>query len=258
MTDSLANPAAKRWVVRRQPRSAPKLRMFCFPYAGGSASAYHMWPDDLPASVDLCAIQLPGRESRIAETPQRTIAAVMPAIAVALRPLLDIPAIFFGHSMGGLLAFELAREFRRSGYPEPACLLISGRQAPQLPNREPPIHEMPTPDFLRAIRKLEGIPAEVFEDEQLLELVLPTLRADFALIESYVYEPGTPLNMPISVFYGRDDIAVFRTDAAAWQEQTTSRFTLHDLPGGHFFFRTAHRQLLSEITTDLQPLLQDQ
>jgi medium-chain acyl-[acyl-carrier-protein] hydrolase len=230
--------------------------MFCFPYAGGAASAYRGWPGDLPETVDVCAVQLPGRESRIAETAPRTLAEAIPAITAALRPMLDIPYVLFGHSMGGLLAFEIAREFRRAGYPDPVHLVVSGRPAPQLPNRGSPIHDLPTPNFLQAIREFDGTPAEVFENEQLVELVLPTLRADFALVENYVYKPAARLGMPISAFYGDGDMAVGRADAAAWQEQTTGSFSLHDLPGGHFFLRTAHRQLLRQITADLMPLLQ--
>jgi len=244
-----------RWLVRRGSPALARLRLFCFAHAGGAASTFRDWPAELPPAIDVCAIQLPGREGRIAEEPLTSLAATVPAVAGAIRPLLDVPFAFFGHSMGGLIAFELARELRRTGAPQPSHLLVSGRRAPTVPTRKADIHALPTPEFLRAIRDYDGTPAEVFENEQLLELILPVLRADLTLTETYTYQPGPPLGMPVSAFYGREDPTVTAADADAWRHQTTGAFRIHELPGGHFFLQTAQQQLLLAISEDLAPLL---
>ncbi|MGE5286591.1 MAG: thioesterase II family protein [Micromonosporaceae bacterium] len=254
-TNGNAELTAGRWVVRWKPRRAPLLRVLCFPYAGGGASVYRTWPDLLPAEADVCAIQMPGRESRIREAPLRQLAPVVSTIAGAIRPLLDTRFVLFGHSLGALIAFELARELGRAGLPGPEHLFVSGRRAPQLASTEPPIHAKPAAEFIRAIRRLEGTPAEFLENPELLDLLLPTLRSDFAVGETYSYLPSRPLDVPLTAFYGHADKVATRADAAAWRHQTTRSFTLRGLPGGHFFLRTAQWQMLKAITADLLPLL---
>jgi surfactin synthase thioesterase subunit len=275
------DPAAGRWIVRWRPRRAaawpplkddlpaarrdlpdgrqeeqsPALRVICFPYAGGSASAYRTWPESLPAEAEVCAIQMPGRESRIREAALRDLAPLVSTIAGAVRPLLGTRFVLFGHSLGALIAFELARELRRAGLPKPAHLFVSGRRAPHLAPTEPPIHAKPEADFMRAVRRFGGTPAELLDNPQLLELLLPTLRSDFAVGENYVYRPALPLDAGITAFYGHADKAAAEADVAQWRHHTTGSFALHGLPGGHFFMRTAQPQMLTAIRADLLPLM---
>jgi medium-chain acyl-[acyl-carrier-protein] hydrolase len=229
--------------------------MLCFSYAGGGASVYRTWPASLPPAVEICAIQLPGRESRLVEEPYDELAPVVRALAEALSPLLETRFVCFGHSLGGLVAFELARLLRRSALPQPDHLIVSGCVAPHLPDPEPPIHALPHDEFVRALRRFEGTPRAVLENEELIELILPGLRADFALTERYVYEPDAPLDVPITSFYGDADTAVTEAEAAAWRRETTREFALRRLPGGHFFLRTAQEELLAAVAATLAPLL---
>jgi medium-chain acyl-[acyl-carrier-protein] hydrolase len=173
-------------------------------------------------------------------------------LAEALRPQLDRPFAFFGHSLGALVAFELARRLERDGGPVPVRLLVSGCAAPQVPRDGRPLHVLPEAEFRSELRGLNGTPAAVLENEELMELLLPTLRADFALCETYTFIPGPPLTCPINAWGGLNDDAVSRQSLDAWQEQTTGSFRLHLLPGDHFFLHTSRPKLLQMVAEDLR------
>jgi medium-chain acyl-[acyl-carrier-protein] hydrolase len=173
------------------------------------------------------------------------------AIAEALIPSLDKPFIFFGHSMGGLLSFELARKLHMQQDLSPSHLFVSGRHAPQLPDPDPPIHNLPEPDFLEALRRLNGTPLVVLEDAELMQMVLPTVRADLAVVETYTYRPAPPLNCPITVFGGWQDPKTSPDLLDAWREQTTAGFSRRMLPGDHFFLHTAQAGLLELLAHNL-------
>jgi surfactin synthase thioesterase subunit len=236
------------WVVRRRVLPAPRLRMFCFPYAGGGASVYRDWPRWLPPDLEVCAVQPPGRESRLAEPPYTRLPDLLPPLADALSGLLDGPFVTFGHSLGGLVSFELVKYLRRAGGPQPEQMFVSGRRPPHLPGRERPIHDLPDDDLLTAVLRLNGTSPEIRSHPELLELVIPLLRADFAISETYHYTPETPLACPLTAFSGLADPSVTRSEAAGWAAHSRSGFVLRMLPGDHFFLSTAQRQLLGEIT----------
>ena len=155
---------------------------------------FRTWSNALPADVEVCPVQLPGRSERLMERPFTDLSSLIEVLAQALAPLLDKPFAFFGHSLGALIGFELARQLRRQYGVNPVRLFVSAGRPPQVPRRGAPIHNLPRKEFLAALRRLDGTLAEVFEHEELLEIILPLLRADFAVYETYVYSKEAPLN----------------------------------------------------------------
>ncbi|HEX8692609.1 MAG TPA: alpha/beta fold hydrolase [Longimicrobium sp.] len=243
------------WVMVPRPAPSARLRLFCFPYAGGGASIFYPWARLLPPEVELCAVQLPGREARLSERPIGDLAELTDRLYDALLPYFDRPFAFFGHSNGGLMAFELARKLRREGRRGPVHLFVSGRPAPQLALDEPPIHSLPEPEFLDALRRFQGTPEEVLQNAEIMQLISPMLRADFALGETYAYREERPLAIPISSYGGRTDDEVSEEQAAAWREQTSAEFHLKMFPGGHFFLNTDRALVLEELSRELRGAL---
>jgi medium-chain acyl-[acyl-carrier-protein] hydrolase len=225
--------------------------MFCFPYAGGGASVYRGWGGLLPGDVEVCPVQLPGRESRLRDEPFDRPEPLIQAIADVLQPHLALPFIFFGHSMGAMISFELSRELRRRGQTLPLHIFVSGRRAPQSPPREEPIHQLPDEEFYDKLRELNGTPEEVLQHAELMRLLTPILRADFAVNETYVYQPEEPFDFGISSFGGLADEEVLRDDVAAWREQTRGRFRMRMLPGDHFFINSNRDLILEAVARDL-------
>jgi medium-chain acyl-[acyl-carrier-protein] hydrolase len=252
-----SNNRATPWFTSQRPNARARLRLFCFPYAGGGAAIYRLWPQSLPSEVEVCVAQLPGRGTRLREQPFTSLDALVEAAAEAIAPSLDKPFALFGHSMGAMISFELARRLREQGRPQPAHLFVSGRRAPQLPNDDPVSYNLPDADLGRELLRLNGTPKEVLEHPELMELMLPLLRADFSVVETYVYRPGVPLDCPLTAFGGLRDSEVGREQLEAWSEQTTSEFALRMLPGDHFFLNDAQAQtlLLSALSRDLYQLL---
>ena len=165
------------------PRTNPnaQLRLFCFPYAGGGTLMYRNWARNLPATIEICRAQLPGREVRLKESGLTRLNPLVLALADAIEPYLDLPFAFFGHSMGTLIAFELTRELQRRHGLTPTNLFMSAHVAPQVPYRSTVLHDLPEPEFIDQIRRLNGTPKEVFEQPELLRLMIPLMRADFEL-----------------------------------------------------------------------------
>jgi medium-chain acyl-[acyl-carrier-protein] hydrolase len=168
-----------------------------------------------------------------------------------LLPALDRPFAFFGHSMGAAIGYELAQLLRRDYHIEPTHLFVSGRHAPQLPDETPITYSLPEPEFVEELRQLNGTPAEILEHPELLKLLLPLLRADFELIQTYVYSSRPPLDCPITAFGGIEDKEVSREHLEAWREQTRASFSLKMFPGDHFFIHTAQALLVETIAREL-------
>jgi medium-chain acyl-[acyl-carrier-protein] hydrolase len=243
-----------RWLAYRDVNPRAKMRMFCFPYAGGGASIYRGWGASLPSDLEVCPVQIPGRESRLREPPFSEPGRMIPAIADALDPYWDLPFVFFGHSMGAMISFELTRELRRRGRTQPLHLFVSGRRAPQMPAREEPIHALPEPEFIEKLRELNGTPEEVLQHAELMKLILPILRADFGINETYEYTEEAPLDAGISAFGGLGDEDVTREDVEAWKENTRSKFRMRMLPGDHFFINSGKDLVLESVSRDLAEL----
>jgi medium-chain acyl-[acyl-carrier-protein] hydrolase len=236
------------WVICQQRRNSAALRLFCFPYAGGGASAYRTWNKELTSDIEVCWIQWPGRENRIRERPFETIDELVPALVNGLSEWLVPPFAFYGHSLGAKIAFETTRHLRRTGKVQPSHLFVGASQAPQLPWPHPPLHVLREDEFIKEVQKrYGGVPREVLQDAELRALLIPTLRADVRLIETYRYDPEPPLNCAITVFGGSDDNTVDRIGLDAWRHQTSQAFRLLMVAGDHFFLHSARQQLLNAI-----------
>ncbi len=254
-----ARAPQRTWLQVFTPRPAAELRLFCLPYAGGGAGVYRHWGEQLPAAVELGAVRLPGREGRFGEPPLRRLDRLIELLVDELLPLMDRRFALFGHSLGALVAFELARALRRGGHRMPAHLFVSGRRAPQLASaRDPgrPVHLLPDAELLAELGKLEGAPPRVAGAPELLELMLPTVRADFEMGETYRFAAEAPLALPITGFGGEQDGDVSADSVAAWQAQTTGRFAMHLVPGGHFFLHDRRDAVLEPVAAELAAVVQ--
>jgi medium-chain acyl-[acyl-carrier-protein] hydrolase len=229
--------------------------LICFPYAGGSASIFSGWRDYLADDIELLCAELPGRGERILEPPFTNFFALIDELRFELRPLLDLPMAFFGHSMGGLLAFELANELRRQRLPQPVHVFVSAYRAPQLRTIDRPIHRLPKAAFLSELRRRYGAAGHLLKHPELLEVFLPLLRADLAVCESYWYRPRPPLRCPLTALGGAADGGVNRRQLSAWRLHTRDRFTLRIFPGDHFFLHQARRPLIGLINRQLRWVL---
>ena len=245
------------WVICHRPNPQARLRLFCIPYSGSGTSIFRTWPNDFPAEIEVCAIRLPGRENRLREPPFTQLAPLTEILAQALRPYLDKPFAFFGHSVGALISFDVTRQLRRQGDPEPAYLFVSGRRAPQLPIPEPLAHMLSEVEFRERLHALNGVPESILHDPEMMELFLPTLRADFTIHETYIYTAEPPFNCPITIFGGLQDREASRAELDAWREHTRHRFKLRMLPGDHFFLHPEQSTLLQAIAQDLLGSLTD-
>lgn len=248
----MSNDASK-WLVRK-PRPKAKVRLFCFPYAGGGASAFRTWPDALP-HIDIVAVQPPGRETRLREEPFTRMEPFLDALLPAMRPLLDLPFAFYGHSLGAYVGYEIAHRLRAEGGPQPVQLFIGGSAAPQVNVIDHPIAELPDAEFREGIASYNGTPAEVLEHKELWELLLPALRADFRVYENYVYTQAAPLDVPFSAFGGLLDEETTREELEAWKALTTKAFQVRMLPGNHFFMHSDRTKVLSSLLQDLASYL---
>ncbi len=239
------------WVTCPQPREDARLRLFCFPYAGGNASIYHTWANSLPTTIEVCPIQLPGRGGRFREPLFEQLRPLLPELAQALLPALSLPFVLFGHSMGALISFELARYLRKHSNLSPAALVFSGHYAPQQIKPNPHFSLLPHEEFIEAVRDYNGTPSTFFEDKELMELVLPILRADFSICETYQYVEEPPLESPIIAYGGTRDPDASVTDLLAWRRQTRKNLVIRVFSGDHFYIETARELLLQSLAEDL-------
>lgn len=245
-------PNKNKWLFCPRPNPAAELRLFCFPYAGGGAMAFHGWAQRLPTEVELVAVQYPGRGSLLGVPPFERIDPLTQAVVELLTPRLDVPFAFFGHSMGALVAFEAARALRERLLTQPVHLFVSGSGAPHRRTERRSFHNLPDAELIDELRRLGGTPPEVLDNPELLSLFLPILRADFAVCDNYVYAHGTPLDTPISAFAGDGDFETEPEACAAWREQTTAEFALRVLRGDHFFLHTSRDELLAAVAHTLR------
>ena len=248
------NPASGPWIVCPRPQPQARVRLLCFPYAGGGASAFTSWAQRLPPTIEVCAVQLPGRENRLREPLFTQLAPLVTTLGDVLAPLLERPFALFGYSMGAIIAFELTRLLRRQGKPLPVHLFAAARNAPQVRDPAPPIHMLERDAFIQKLRDLNGTEV-VFQDQELQRLIIPILRADFAVNEAYTYTPEPPLDIPLSALGGTHDPKVSEASLAQWDIQTTKDFRLRMFPGDHFFINTAQAALLQALLDDLTPQL---
>jgi medium-chain acyl-[acyl-carrier-protein] hydrolase len=243
------------WIKQLRPVPGARVRLFCFPAAGASANSYLPWSAALPSFIEAFGIQLPGRGERFHEKPARDMQALVAELTQASRALRDRPFIFLGHSLGTLIAFELARTLRRNGERLPLHFYAAAHRAPQIPETDPPAHQLPDRQLVEKLRELGGSGPEILAEQELMELLLPTIRADFAMDETYSYTAEPPLGCPVTAWGGSDDAELSREDLALWQHQTASAFELQIFQGDHFFVHSQREVLIDAIEARLRPYL---
>jgi medium-chain acyl-[acyl-carrier-protein] hydrolase len=251
MSTVTANP----WVHFPSPGTSASLRLFCFPYAGGSAAAFRRWSKALPETVEVCPILLPGREARLGEAAFSNVVPLLEALVPALVPHLDKPFVLFGHSMGALVAFELARKLRREHNSLPEHLFVSAREAPGFALTQPLLSPLPDNDFIHELSRFNGSEQGALQHPELMKLMLPTLRADFALHERYEYLKEPALECPITVFGGLQDTAIEGEGLNAWRAHTSGSFVRRMFPGDHFFINSPSSFFLSTFSQELQRII---
>jgi medium-chain acyl-[acyl-carrier-protein] hydrolase len=243
------------WIVCRRRDFGAAIRLFCFPYAGAGASIFSKWSEFLGPAIELDAIQLPGHETRMAEPPATDLKTLLRELAEVLAPSLGGPFAFLGHSMGALIAFELARLLRKELGREPERVFLSGLRAVQLSDPDPPLYSCSDQCFLDELSRRYGLPKYLLEHPELLELFVPLLRADFQMCESYRYVPDRALECPFSIFGGLNDLKVSRDALTAWQFHTTKPLKLRMLEGDHYFFETSWARLAQFVAEDIQTVI---
>src|ERR1700737_2331992 len=240
-------------------RTGAALRLFCFPYAGGSAAIYQDWQQHAPNWLQICPVELPGRGRRCAENPAGSIPALAAAITSALYPYTNTPYALFGHSMGALIAFEVACGLEAGGRAQLRKLFVSGAPAPFLACRKPPVGHLADPEFLAHVRDLNGTPTEVLANKELMDVLLPVLRADFALCEQYRMRGLQLLRAPITTLAGDEDEEIPAPDVQEWQRLTSGPFHSVRFPGDHFFIRHNEASIVDlirdELSSGLNPVL---
>jgi surfactin synthase thioesterase subunit len=228
---------------------ANRLVLFCFPPVGGGSMFFRSLLHSGPREIAICPIQLPGREHRIMEAPFERLSPLVERLLDVVPN--DQPFAFFGHSMGALICFELARRLRKERLPGPQGLFVSASSAPQLP-RKPPRYCLPEREFVEALRALGGTADTVLNDPALLQDFLPMLRADFAVVDTYEYLHDEPLDCPIRAFGGKEDTEVPCDQLMAWRTQTRAEFTWRIFPGGHFYIQNVGEKLIADIELKLR------
>ncbi|AEW99901.1 thioesterase II family protein [Streptantibioticus cattleyicolor] len=224
-----------RWLLRFPPRPQARMRLLCLAGAGAAASMYRSWSQHLQPEVEVCAVQLPGRGARLREAPFTRMEPLADALTDVVRAESDRPMAIFGHSLGSLIGFEVASRLLSTGADTPLRLIAAAHRAPRLGSARLPYHRLPTPELIDVMGGLGGTPPDLLAMPDVMRLTLPAVRADFEIDYTYRYRERPPLPVPISVFGGIDDTTVSKAELEAWQEHTSTGFSLRLLPGDHFF-----------------------
>lgn len=237
--------SAQRGCLRRYgggPRSL--MRLVCFPWAGGGASAYRRFSFQLPETIELLAVQYPGREDRYRECPLLRMELIVNHVLDDLIPIFDRPLVFFGHSMGALVAYEVAQALKAKLCREPRMLIISGSGSPDREGSYERCASMASEEeFIDDIQRFGGTPHEIVDDRQMMRALLPVLRADYEVLDTYACRPATPLSCPLIACAGNQDPSVSREAMEAWQQYTTGPSQVHWFSGGHFYLCSQLRAL---------------
>lgn len=236
-----------RWIAGQVGKVDANVRLFCFGHAGSGGAFFYPWKTPHLPEIEVCPVVLPGREMRLGEEPYTRVEQVIEPLFSALLPLTGKPFALFGHSVGAVIAYELARRFTSSYVPAPLCLFVSGRRAPRLPARRQPFFGLPDHEFLATVSRMNGMRSELLEYPEVLQLFLPSLRADFEINDTYAFLPGPRLSCPVFAFVGDRDGEVYPTEMSDWAEVTSNQFMLRVFPGDHFYHKDAPPALLSAI-----------
>ena len=243
------------WVTCPRPQPDAKIRLFCLPFAGGGASLYRPWTTQLAPTIEVCPIQLPGRENRYSEKPITDAHQMAKAIATQMLPFLDRPYAIFGHSMGALLAYEVSREHARLKAKAPEILFVSAHRAPHLPRKRALLHALPNAQFIESLKQYGGFPEEILNNQEFIDFILPTMRSDMTLCDLYAFtKREVSIQTPFEVFAGVDDREAGPSEMESWSEHTQGQANLTVFDGGHFFLRTHSKELLSHLLNTIHSL----
>ena len=238
------------WLTPINQLRTPSKQLFCFPYAGGGASIFRPWKNYLGPEIGAYAIQLPGRESRFTEEPISDLITIAKASADAISEICSRPFAIFGHSLGAAIAYEVTAELEARGL-KPAQLFISGRQSP---NRKPlraPISHLSDAEFIEQLKSYNTTPREIFENREILELLLPMLKADFSMAENYQHQIGSKVNAPITALASKGDIWLSPESISDWSKKTFGPFSSHWFEGGHLYLNQETEALVKYIQEKL-------
>ena len=239
---------SSKWFVRFRPATPRAHRLYCFPFAGGNANLYRDWATKVPAGIDIVGIQAPGKGARVLEAPYTDLGALVEDLLAAMTPTLnDGPFSFFGHSNGAMIAFHLACRLHALRLPLPRRLFLSDNPAPWTRTNEKNYATMPDDEFKDALRELNATPSEILQDDELLALLMPGLRADFMLADSYRFPRGVALPVRTTIFHATQG-EIPRHQIVAWEERIAGPVEYHDMPGGHFFLHTHEQLLVDEVS----------
>lgn len=243
------NAVLQRWLPYcRLEAGKPSVRLLCFAHAGGSALSFRAWPEKFPWNIQVCAVQLPGRENRLREPYFRRISELIDRLSEEFLHGIDGPVALLGHSMGAKIAFESARRLRsRYGSQKVVHLFVSGCSAPHVHSGRDPIYTLPDDKFLERLADFGGTPKDVLANREIMQFLAPRLRADFELDDTYTFEPDVPLECPITAWTSDADDLVSLESMEAWREHTQGAFSGHVLQGGHFAFYEQENTVLAQV-----------
>lgn len=238
---------SSKWFVNTIQNPSAPVQMFCFSFAGGGASVYSSWAKEMQADAEIFSVQLPGRENRFSETLLYSVHDVVSQLKASMHSVIDRPFVVFGHSLGALLAYEMTHALHRTYSIAPKRLIVSGKQSLSAVPRRKKIYDLPENLFIEELRKYKGTPEEVLCNQELRSLVLPILRADIHMFDTYCAESKPKLECPISAFGGNEDPFVFPEDLQGWAELTAKDFESHIFQGDHFFINGNRQEVLKKI-----------
>lgn len=247
-------PKKTKWFTHYDNLRQPDYRVFAFPYSGAGTSIFFQWSQAFSAqNIELVGVQLPGREDRLLDQPIDDLTVLTEQLAAHIEPLLDKPLVFFGHSLGSLVAFELARALHEKGLSLPQHLIMSAFRSPEQPSRSRALHNLPENELIEELRKYAGTPDEILDTPELMAIFLPALRADFKLHETYVYQNKAPLPCSITTLYGNDDHIVPYETMRNWKDKTSACFKEISYEGDHFFLNQHRANIINTIKDILVP-----
>lgn len=244
-------PSRGQWLISFNPQPRPRMRLFCFPYAGGDANIFRDWTVAMPEGVEVIGVQYPGRGCNQDHPPISNCDDMVSQLRVVLAPLLGIDFAFFGHSNGALISFEVTRSLSAESKGRMRHHFLSAKSAPHIMNNKNKLSGLDDEDFVLAIREMGGTPPEVLNDAWLMQRLLPRLRADFALGETYVFRPTARLGCEVSILRGKYDVSVDGEFVKRWSELATGRVRQYSIEGGHFFLHTHKSQVMAIVRTAL-------
>ena len=238
------------WIIFPKPNPAAKMRLFCFPYAGGGTSLYRPWAERLSDDIELGIIILPGREHRITEPLVNELTTIVSKIESNILSFLDKPFAFLGHSIGSLISFELMEVLNKNYNKKPDYYFVSAYAAPHIKNRKLRMSELGDDELINTLKNYNGTPPQVLENPLILEYLLPIVRADFSIYDNYKYVERETLNCPLSVFMGKED-DIEENALQAWRNYTDKEFELHKFNGGHFYINDYTEEVIEIIHKSL-------